>query len=150
MLAFVSYIKQNKVSITVPVAGTCFYTSLEQEHTQYLDQHICDQGKAGGCQGICDLIKMLQVEMGLGLVQFSYQREEKALCGGLCVPQLMESFLRHKVTPSCSSLASSSVQSPSTLVYGTVSPDLGSRKHLECQNPPLPTPPTPASSEASP
>lgn len=140
VLAFVSYIKQNKVSIPVPVAGTCFFRSFEQEHTQYLDQHMCDQGKAGGCQGICDLIKMLQVEMGLGLVQFSYQREEKALCGGLCVPQLMESFLWHKVTPSCSSLASSSVQSPSTLVYRTLSPDLGSRKHLECQNPPLPAP----------
>ena len=78
VLAFVSYIKQNKVSIPVPVAGTCFYPvpvagtsfyrSLELEHTQYLDQHMCDQGKAGGCQGICDLIKLLQVEMGLGLV----------------------------------------------------------------------------------
>ena len=63
--------------------GTHFSRSLEWEHTQYCDQHTCNQGKAGGCQGICDLIKMLLAEVRLG-VEFSHQREGKAPRGGLC------------------------------------------------------------------
>lgn len=80
---FVSYISQSKGGILVPVPGTYFSRSLEWEHTQYLDQHTCNQGKAGGCQGICDLIKMLSAEVSLG-VEFSHRREGKALHGGLC------------------------------------------------------------------
>lgn len=83
MLTFVSYISQTKGGLLVPVPGTHFSRSLEWEHTQYHDQHTCNQGKVGGCQGICDLIKMLLAEVRLG-VEFSHRREGKALCGGLC------------------------------------------------------------------